>query len=405
MTFKFTRRRALALTGSAIAAPFLWRQARAAYDEGVTDTEIKLGTTAAYSGPVSAIASYGEAQVAYFRMINDRGGINGRKINLISLDNAFSPPKTIEQTRKLVESDGVFAIAGALGTPTNAAVQKYLNSKKVPNLFFTSGSERFNDPANFPWIVPLYPSYVAQGMIYGRFLLENKPDAKIGVLFENDDLGRDYLRGLKQGLGSKARTMIVAEKSHEVTDPTIDSAVISIQAAGADTFIQFTNQRYAAQGIRRVAVSNWKPLQIIASNAASIAQTLVPVGLENCKGIYSARWEKAPSDAAFANDPGVEDFKKFVGEYMPKYNLEDLNAVPGYNCACAIAEVLKRCGDELTRENLLKQATSLKDLSLPLLLNGIKLSNSSTDYAAFHAMELIQFDGEKFVGQGDVIQI
>jgi branched-chain amino acid transport system substrate-binding protein len=406
MRLSITRRRALAVTASAITTPFLLpRQARSANDEGVTDSEIMLGSTATYSGPVSAVASYGEAQVAYFKMINDRGGINGRKINFISLDNAFSPPKTIEQTRRLVESDGVFAIAGALGTPTNAAVQKYLNSKKVPNLFFTSGSERFNDPTNYPWIVPLYPSYVAQGAIYARFLLENKPDARIGVLYENDDLGRDYLRGLKQGLGDKASTMIVAEKSHETTDPTIDSAVISLQAAGADAFLQFTNQRYAAQGIRKAAASNWKPLQIICSNAASIGQTLVPAGVENCKGILSARWEKAPSDPAFANDPGVEEFKKFVSQYMPRYNLDDLNAVPGYNCACAIAEVLKRCGDELTRENLLKQATSLKDLALQMLLNGIKVSNSPTDYAAFHAMELIQFDGEKWVGQGDVIQI
>jgi branched-chain amino acid transport system substrate-binding protein len=406
MRLSITRRRALAVTASAITTPFLLpRQARSANDEGVTDSEIMLGSTATYSGPVSAVASYGEAQVAYFKMINDRGGINGRKINFISLDNAFSPPKTIEQTRRLVESDGVFAIAGALGTPTNAAVQKYLNSKKVPNLFFTSGSERFNDPTNYPWIVPLYPSYVAQGAIYARFLLENKPDARIGVLYENDDLGRDYLRGLKQGLGDKASTMIVAEKSHETTDPTIDSAVISLQAADADAFMQFTNQRYAAQGIRKAAASNWKPLQIICSNAASIGQTLVPAGVENCKGILSARWEKAPSDPAFANDPGVEEFKKFVSQYMPRYNLDDLNAVPGYNCACAIAEVLKRCGDELTRENLLKQATSLKDLALQMLLNGIKVSNSPTDYAAFHAMELIQFDGEKWVGQGDVIQI
>jgi branched-chain amino acid transport system substrate-binding protein len=406
MRLSITRRRALAVTASAITTPFLLpRQARSANDEGVTDSEIMLGSTATYSGPVSAVASYGEAQVAYFKMINDRGGINGRKINFISLDNAFSPPKTIEQTRRLVESDGVFAIAGALGTPTNAAVQKYLNSKKVPNLFFTSGSERFNDPTNYPWIVPLYPSYVAQGAIYARLLLENKPNARIGVLYENDDLGRDYLRGLKQGLGDKASTMIVAEKSHETTDPTIDSAVISLQAAGADAFLQFTNQRYAAQGIRKAAASNWKPLQIICSNAASIGQTLVPAGVENCKGILSARWEKAPSDPAFANDPGVEEFKKFVSQYMPRYNLDDLNAVPGYNCACAIAEVLKRCGDELTRENLLKQATSLKDLALPMLLNGIKVSNSPTDYAAFHAMELIQFDGEKWVGQGDVIQI
>ncbi len=221
ITDGITRRRALAVAGPTLAAPFLGTSAaRAAYGPGVTDKEIKLGTTATYSGPVSAIASYGEAQVAYFKMINDRGGINGRVINLISLDNAFSPPKTVEQTRKLVEDDNVFVIAGALGTPTNAAVQKYLNDKQVPNLFFTSGSERFNDPKNFPWIVPLYPSYVAQGVVYGRYLLKNKPNAKIGVMYENDDFGRDYLRGLKQALGDKAASMIVAEKPHEITDPT-----------------------------------------------------------------------------------------------------------------------------------------------------------------------------------------
>ena len=401
-----TRRRALAVAGSALTAPFVMtRAAHAASDIGVTDKEIKLGTTATYSGPVSAIATYGEAQVAYFKMINDKGGINGRMVNLISLDNAFSPPKTVEQTRKLVEDENVFAIAGALGTPTNAAVQKYLNDKKVPNLFFTSGSERFNDPKNFPWIVPLYPSYVAQGMVYGRYLLKAKPDAKIGVLYENDDLGRDYLRGLKQGLGDKAASMIVAEKSHEITDPTIDGVVVSLQAAGADTFIQFTNQRYAAQGLRKSASMNWKPLQIICSNAASIGTTFVPVGLENCKGVISARWEKAPNDPAFAGDPGVGEFRKFAAQYMPRYNLDDLNAIPGYNCACAIAEVLRRCGGELTRENLLRQATSLKDLALPMLLTGVTLSNTSSDYAAFHGMELIKFDGEKFVGQGDVIKI
>ena len=406
MTDGITRRRALAVAGSALAAPYLGTSvARAAYGPGITDKEIKLGTTATYSGPVSAIATYGEAQVSYFKMINDKGGINGRMINLISLDNAFSPPKTVEQTRRLVEDDNVFAIAGALGTPTNAAVQKYLNDKKVPNLFFTSGSERFNDPANFPWIVPLYPSYVAQGIVYGRYLLKTKPNAKIGVMYENDDLGRDYLRGLKQGLGDKAATMIVAEKPHEITDPTIDGVVIAIQAAGADTFVQFTNQRYAAQGLRKSASMNWKPLQIICSNAASIGTTFVPVGLENCKGVISARWEKAPNDPAFAGDAGVAEFRKFAAQYMPRYNLDDLNAIPGYNCACAIAEVLKRCGNELTRENLLKQATSLQNLALPMLLNGVTLSNSSTDYAVFHGMELIQFDGEKFVGQGEIIKI
>ncbi|HEX8077839.1 MAG TPA: ABC transporter substrate-binding protein [Chthoniobacterales bacterium] len=402
MTKAVTRRGLLA---GAISAPFLsGTRSWAAGEPGVTSTEIKLGTTAPYSGPLSSLAIYGEAQTAFFRMINDRGGINGRKVNLLSLDNAFSPPKAVEQTRKLVEDEGVFAIAGSLGTPTNAAVQKYLNDKAVPFLFLTSGAERFNDPKNFPWVIPLYPSYVAQGAIYGRFLAQNRPDAKIAVMYENDDLGKDYLRGLKQGLGSRAAAMIVKEMPHELTDTTIDTLVVTAKSAGADTFIQFTNGKYAAQGIRRIGSINWKPLQIIASNAASIGATLVPAGLENCKGIMTVRWEKDITSPEFAKDPGVAEFKAFATKYMPRYNQEDQTAVPGYVCAWTIAEVLRRCGNELTRENLLRQATTLKDLSVPMLLPRIRLSNSPTNYDAFHAMELIQFNGERFEPRG-VIEI
>lgn len=399
-----TRRQLLAgAAAGAVASPFLsLGKAKAAYGPGVTDSEIKLGSTATYSGPVSAIASYGEAQVAYFKMLNEAGGINGRKVNFISLDNAFSPPKAVEATRRLVEDENVLAIAGPLGTPTNAATQKYLNDKKVPNLFLTSGAERFNDPKNFPWIVPLYPSYVAQGEIYGKFLREQKPMAKIGVTYENDDLGKDYLRGLKRGLGDKAASMIVKEIPHELTDPTIDGVIVNLQIAGADTLVQFTNGRYAAQGLRKAASMGWKPLRIIASNAASIGTTLAPAGLENCKGVMSARWEKDIADPSFANDEGVKEFRRFATKYMPRYSFSDLAAIPGYNCACAVADVLKRCGNELTRENLLKQATSLQDLALPMMLPTIRLSNSSTDYAAFHGMELIEFDGVRFVGKNHI---
>ena len=378
------------------------RRATAQTRPGVTETEIRLGSTATYSGPVSSIASYGEAQVAYFKMLNDNGGINGRKITFISLDNAFSPPRTVEQTRKLVEDENVFAIAGPLGTPTNAATQKYLNDKNVPNVFLTSGAERFNDPRNFPWIVPLYPSYIAQGQVYGKYLRKQKPDARIGVTYENDDLGKDYLRGLKIGLGDRAASMIVKEISHEITDPTIDGVIVNLQAAGADTMIQFTNGRYAAQGLRKAASMGWRPLQIIASNAASVGATLAPAGLENCIGVMSARWEKDLDDPAMADDDGVRDFKRFATKYMPRYTFKDLAAIPGYNCAYAIAEVLRRCGNDLTRENLLKKATSLNGLSLPMLLPSIRLSNSPTDYAAFHGMELIQFDGSRFVGKGQI---
>ncbi len=399
------RRTFLAGGVAAIASPFvLTRHARAA-DPGVTATEIKIGTTAPYSGPLSGLAVYGEAQTAYFKMVNDIGGINGRKINFISLDNAFSPPKAVEQTRKLVEDDGVFAIAGFLGTPTNAAVQKYLNDKKVPSLYLTSGAERFNDPKNFPWIVPLYPSYIAQGAIYGQYLRNKKGNAKIAVMYENDDLGKDYLRGLKNGLGDRALTMIVKEMPHELSDASIETLVVNAKGAGADTFVMFTNSKFAAQGIRKVGSMGWKPLMIIASNAASIGATFVPAGLEYCKGIMSARWEKFASDPTFSDDAGVKEFKAFAAKYMPRHNIEDQTAVPGYVCAYAIAEVLRRCGNELTRDNLLKQATSLKDFSVPMLLNAVTLTNSATDYSAFHAMELIEFNGERFVGQGDVIRV
>ncbi|MDE2363422.1 MAG: ABC transporter substrate-binding protein [Hyphomicrobiales bacterium] len=379
--------------------------ARAAYGPGVTDTEIKLGTTSPYSGPASSFGVFGEAQVAFFKMINDKGGINGRKINLISLDNAFSPPKALEQTRTLVEGDGVFAIAGALGTPPNAAIAKYLNDAKVPNLFLVSGAERFNDPKNFPWIIPLYPSYVAQGEIYGNYIKAKKPGAKIAVLYENDDLGKDYVRGLKKGLGDKAASMIVKERSHELSDPSIESIVVEMNATGADVYVQFTTPKFAAQSIRKTAALGWKPLQILASNAASIPATLVPAGLENSRGIISARWEKDITGPEFADDQAIKEFRQFEAKYMPRANPADQTAMPGYICAYAIAEVLRRCGNELTRENLVKMAATLRDFPVPTLLPGITLSNSPDDYSAYHAMEIIQFNGERWVGLGELIRI
>lgn len=403
---RFSRRDLLSGAGAVGGATLLGSgAARAAYGPGVTDTEIKLGTTSPYSGPASAFGVFGEAQVAFFKMINDNGGINGRKVDLISLDNAFSPPKALEQTRKLVEGDGVFAIAGALGTPPNTAIAKYLNDAKVPNLFLVSGAERFNDPKAFPWIVPLYPSYVAQGEIYGNYIRAKKPNAKIVVLYENDDLGKDYVRGLKKGLGEKAATMIVKERAHELSDPSVEGVVVELNATGADVFVQFTTPKFAAQSIRKVAALGWKPLQIIASNAASIPSTLVPAGLDNSKGVISARWEKEISGPEFEADPGLKEFKAFAAKYMPRVNPDDKTAVPGYVCAYAIAEVLRRCGNELTRENLLRQATTLKNFQIPLLLPGITLTNAPDDYSAYHAMEVMQFDGARWVGLGELIRI
>lgn len=374
------------------------------YDVGVTDTEIKLGTTAPYSGPASGYGVYGRAQTAYFQMVNDNGGINGRKINLISLDNAFSPPKAVEQTRKLVESEEVFAIAGFLGTATNAAVQKYLNAKKVPNLFLTSGAERFNDPKEFPWIIPFYPIYVTQGAALGMFILKEKPDAKIAVQYVNDDLGKDFLRGLKKGLGSKA-SAIVKEVSHEITEPTIDNQVADCKAAGADVFVQLTYSKFAAQGIRKVASMGWKPLHVVNSNCSSVGGTLAPAGLDNAKGLISAWWEIIATDPKQQNKPRVKAYVEFMKKYLPAVSIDDNTVTPGYNNAYMIEQVLRRCGNKLTRENVLKQATSLRDESPPLFLDGIKVSNSPTDYRAIHNLQITRFDGANWIPVGGLVDL
>ncbi len=404
MTQMITRRSVLGV-GMAVLGMAGRATAQKKYDTGVTDTEIKLGTTSPYSGPASAYGVYGQAQSAYFEMVNDRGGINGRKVNLISLDNAFSPPKAVEQTRKLVESDEVFAIAGFLGTPPNAAVSKYLNAKGVPSLFLTSGAVRFNDPKNFPWIVPFYPSYIAQGAVFGRYLLKARPNGKIAVQYVNDDLGRDFLRGLKLGLGDRASEMIVKEISHEMTEPTIESQIVELKVSRADVFVQLSASKFAAQAIRKVASLGWQPTFIINSNSSSVGATLVPAGLENAKGLITARWEKNVSDPAEADDEDIKDYKAFAQKYMPRLNLDDATAVPGYNNAAAIEHVLKLCGDNLTRENLLKQATSLKDYTPPLILQGVKVYNSTDNYDAFHNMQLAQFDGKQWVGMGEMISL
>jgi branched-chain amino acid transport system substrate-binding protein len=375
------------------------------YDPGVTDTEIKLGTTSPYSGPASGFGVYGLAQTAYFNMVNDRGGINGRKINLISLDNAYTPPKTLEQTRKLVESDEVFAIAGMLGTAPNSATQKYLNSKNIPNLFLTSGAERFNDPKEYPWIIPFYPIYVAQSAAFGKYILKEKPGAKIAVQYLNDDLGKDFLRGLKKGLGDKGEAMIVREISHELSEPSVESQVADCMGAGADVFVQLTTSKFAAQGIRKVAALNWHPLHIVNSNCSSIGGTLAPAGLDNAKGLVSAWWEINPTDPAEENRPAVKTYAEFLKKYLPAIHIDDNTAIPGYNNAYMIEQVLKRCGDDLTRENVLKVATSLKSERPPLYLDGIKVYNSPTDYRAVHNLQLSRFDGKRWVAIGEMTDL
>ncbi|VIO73108.1 hypothetical protein CI1B_47120 [Bradyrhizobium ivorense] len=401
-----SRRSAVAGLGASALAFVGTSRSRAAgnYGPGVTDTEIKLGTTAPYSGPASGYGVYGQAQTAYFQMINDNGGINGRKVNLISLDNAFSPPKAVEQTRKLVESEEVFAIAGFLGTATNAAVQKYLNAKKVPNLFLTSGAERFNDPKEFPWIVPFYPIYVAQGAALGAFILNQRPDAKIAVQYVNDDLGKDFLRGLKKGLGGNT-TAIVKEISHEITEPSIDNQVADCKGAGADVFVQLTYSKFAAQGIRKVAALGWKPLHIVNSNCSSVGGTLAPAGLDNARGLISAWWEVIATDPHQRDKPRVRAYVEFMKKYLPSVGIDDNTATPGYNNAYMIEQVLRRCGDELTREHLLKHATSLKDEQPPLFLDGIKVNNSPTDYRAVHNLQITRFDGANWMPVGNMVDL
>jgi len=391
MRQELSRRRAVVITAAALACATARAAPAKASNLGVTADEIRLGTTAFYSGPASGSAGYGLAQVAYFRMVNDRGGIGGRKINLISLDNGFSPAKTLEQTRRLVESDEVFAIAGSIGTPTNAAIQKYLNDRSIPNLYLTSGAERFNDPRGFPWIVPFYPTFVSRGILFAKFILRERPNARIAVQYENDDLGRDCVKGLRQGLSGKTAGMIVKELSHELSEPTIDSQIVDFMAAGADVLVQFTQAKYSAQGIRAAAGLNWHPLHIILIGSAGSA--FVPAGVEASNGVATATWELQPTDPSQAADPAVKEFRAFAAKYMPNFDLDNLSAVSGYNNAYMIEQALRRCGNELTRDNLLRQATSLNGVVPPMFAPGIAVYNSPTDYRAIHHLQLSRFDG------------
>ncbi|HUN52802.1 MAG TPA: ABC transporter substrate-binding protein, partial [Candidatus Sulfotelmatobacter sp.] len=330
MRRSISRRAVLLSSGAALALGPGAALGQKKYDPGVTDSSIKLGSTAPYSGPASSFGAYGRAISGYFRMVNDRGGINGRKVDLISLDDAYSPPKTVEQTRKLVEEDGVFIIAGPLGTAPNAAIQKYLNAKHMPTVFLTSGGERFNNPKEYPYSIPLYPSYVTIGRVFAQFILSTKPDAKIAVIYMNDDLGKDHMAGFKQGLGAKAASMIVKEATYELSDAVVDSQVIAAEGSGADTLVEFTTPKFAAQIIRKVYDLNWKPLHIMAQIAASVGATLTPAGLDRSIGIVTAQWYKDPTDAAWAASPDMVDYVAFMKKYLPSDSLQDATPVPGY---------------------------------------------------------------------------
>jgi branched-chain amino acid transport system substrate-binding protein len=385
--------------GLAFAASAL---AQKKYDPGASDTEIKIGQTMPYSGPVSAYGTIGKVEAAYFKKVNDEGGINGRKINLISLDDAYSPPKTVEMVRRLVEQDEVLLVFQSLGTAHNSAVQKYLNTKKVPQLFVATGATRWNDPQGNPWTMGWQPNYQTETTIYAKHILKEKPNAKIGVLYQNDDYGKDYLKGLKDGLGDKAK-MIVAEVSYEVSDPTIDSQIVQLQGSGADVFINITTPKFAAQAIRKAWDIGWKPLHYLNNISIPVGSVLTPAGLDKSVGLISTAYLKDPTDTQWASDAAIADWTAFMKKHYPDGSLIDSSNVYGYTVAQTMVQVLKQCGDNLTRENVMKQAASLKDFAPNTLLPGIKINTSAKDFAPIEGVQLIKFDGKSWVRFGEVI--
>jgi len=386
-----------------IAASSSGALAQKKYDTGATDTEIKIGNIMPYSGPASAYGVIGKTEEAYFKKVNAEGGINGRKINFISYDDAYSPPKTVEQARKLVESDEVLLVFNPLGTPPNSAIQKYLNTKKVPQLFVATGATKWNDPKGFPWTMGWQPNYQSETQIYAKYILKQKPDAKVAVLYQNDDYGKDYLKGFKDGLGAKAASMIVIEESYEVSEPTIDSHIVKLKSTGADVFINITTPKFAAQAIKKNAEIGWKPLHFLNNVSASIGSVIKPAGMENAQDIISSQYLKDPTDAQWTSDAGMKAWNEFLDKYYPEANRADTSVMYAYTVAQGLVHVLKTCGDDLTRENVMKQAAGIKDLELGGLLPGIKVNTSASDFAPISQVQLIKFKGETWERFGEIL--
>jgi branched-chain amino acid transport system substrate-binding protein len=372
------------------------------YDTGASDTEIKIGNIIPYSGPASAYGVIGKTEEAYFNKINNEGGINGRKIKFISYDDAYSPPKAVEQVRKLVESDEVLVVFNPLGTPSNSAIQKYLNGKKVPQLFVATGASKWNDPKNFPWTMGWQPSYQSEAHIYAKYLMKEKPDAKVAVLYQNDDFGKDYLKGLKDAFGAKS-SMIIAEESYETAEPSIDNHISKLKSSGADVFISVTTPKFAAQAIKRNAEIDWHPLQIVSNVSASVGGVIKPAGFENAQGLLSAAYAKDGADPRWNDDPGMKKFLDFLAKYYPDGNRLDASAVYGYGVAQTLVKVLEMCGDDLTRANVMKQAASLKGFAPDTMLPGITINTSPTDFAPIEQLQMIRFKGEKWEPFGDIM--
>jgi len=372
------------------------------YGPGVTDAEIKLGQTMPYSGPASAYAAIGKAELAYFEMINQLGGVNGRKIRLISLDDGYSPPRTVEQVRKLVEEDEVLAIFSPLGTPPNTAIHKYLNAKKVPQILLHSSANKWNDPTYFPWTMAWPPNSHTETQFYGKYLLELRPNAKVAALYQNDDYGKDLLKGLRDALGAKADQMIVATASYEVTDPTVDSQIVTLQASGADTFFNFTTPKFAAQAIRKAYDIGWRPLEFVPYPASSVGAVLTPAGLEKAVGLITGGFVKDPTDPRWKNDPAFQEWLAWMKKYYPEGDVTDQLNVWGYLTAQVMVRILTQCGGDLTRENVMRQATNVKNLELPMYLPGIKLNTTPADYRLIKQMQLMRFDGNKWALFGEL---
>ncbi|MGO9358851.1 MAG: ABC transporter substrate-binding protein [Xanthobacteraceae bacterium] len=397
------RQMLLSTAGFALAAGSSAAFADKKYDTGATDTEIKIGNIMPYSGPASAYGVIGKTEEAFFRKINAEGGINGRKINFISYDDGYSPPKTVEQARKLVESDEVLLIFNSLGTPTNSAIHKYMNSKKVPQLFVATGATKWNDPKEFPWTMGWQPNYQSETRIYAKYLLKEKPGARIAVLYQNDDYGKDYLKGLKDGLGAKAASMIIIEEPYEVSEPTIDSHIVRMKSLNADVFVNITTPKFAAQAIKKVAEIEWKPLHFLNNVSASIGAVIKPAGFDKAQDIISVTYMMDPLDPQWKDDPGMKAFDAFLAKDFPEGNRADGNVIIGFNVAQTLVQVLKQCGDDLTRENVMKQAASLKNFRTTNLLPGITINTDASDFAPIEQLQLMKLKGERWELFGPVL--
>ncbi len=398
-----TRRTILAAAPGALALAAVPARATKKYGPGVTDTEIKIGNTGPYSGPLANASPFPLSERAYFDMINAQGGINGRKIRWISYDDGYSPPKTVEMTRKLVEEDHVLLLSGSIGTPTNSAVWHYLNEKHVPQMFPGTGATKWDDPKGHPWTMGFFISYQAEGHVYAAYLLKHKPDAKIGVLYQNDDFGKDYLKGVVDGLGSKAASMIKAKATYETTDATVDSQIVELQSAGCDVLITIAIPKFGAQAIRKVAEIAWKPLHILNGIASSVGATLKPAGFDAAKGIVSDTSFKDPTDPQWENDAGYKQWLAFMDKYYPNGDKTDNQTVYGYSIGETTALILKRCGDDLTRENFMRQAANLRHVQLPMVLPGVTLNSDPTDFQLIKQAQMRRFNGERYVPFGPVL--